>query len=139
MAITICEDIWYADGPAHDAALDGAEVIVNINASPFHAGKTGERERMLATRATDDHIAIAYVNQVGGQDELVFDGNSLVIDARGAVIARGASMREDLVVADIPVDEVRQVRLHESRVRRERHAADPAPPEAPLIVASLAS
>ncbi|MYD65462.1 MAG: NAD+ synthase [Chloroflexi bacterium] len=129
VAITVCEDIWYADGPAHDAALDGAEVIVNINASPFHAGKTRERERMLATRATDDHVAVAYVNQVGGQDELVFDGNSLVIDARGELLARGASMREDLVVADIPVDEVRQVRLHESRVRRERHAADPAPPQ----------
>ena len=128
IAVTICEDIWYADGPAHDAALDGAEVIVNLNASPFHAGKTRERERMLATRATDDQVAIAYVNQVGGQDELVFDGNSLVIDARGAVLARGASMREDLVVADIPVDEVRQARLHESRLRRERRADAPAPP-----------
>ena len=128
VGVTVCEDIWYADGPAHDAALAGAEVIVNINASPFHAGKTRERERMIATRATDDHVAIAYVNQVGGQDELVFDGNSLVIDARGALLARGASMREDLFVADIAVDDVRQVRLHESRLRRERAAADPAPP-----------
>jgi NAD+ synthase (glutamine-hydrolysing) len=127
VAATVCEDIWYADGPARDAALAGAEVIVNINASPFHAGKTRERERMIATRATDNHVAIAYVNQVGGQDELVFDGNSLVIDARGELLARGASMREDLVVADIAVDEVRQVRLHESRLRRSRLAGEPAP------------
>ena len=116
VAATVCEDIWYPDGPARDAALAGAEVIVNINASPFHAGKASERERMLATRAVDNHVAIAYVNQVGGQDELVFDGNSLVLDARGELLARGASMREDLVVVDIPVDDVRQVRLHESRV-----------------------
>ena len=111
VAATVCEDIWYADGPARDAALAGAEVIVNLNASPFHAGKTRERERMLAVRAADNRVAIAYVNQVGGQDELVFDGNSLAIGPRGEMLARGASMREDLVVADIDVDAVRQARL----------------------------
>ena len=124
VAATVCEDIWYPDGPARDAALAGAEVIVNINASPFHAGKARERERMLATRAVDNHVAIVYVNQVGGQDELVFDGNSLVLDARGELLARGASMREDLVVVDIPVDDVRQVRLHESRLRRESQSRE---------------
>ena len=128
VAATVCEDIWYPDGPARDAALAGAAVIVNINASPFHAGKASERERMLATRAVDNHVAIAYVNQVGGQDELVFDGNSLVLDARGEVLARGASMREDLVIVDIPVDDVLLVRLHESRLRRQRPQHEPAPP-----------
>ena len=127
IAATVCEDIWYPDGPARDAALAGSELIVNINASPFHAGKTREREQMIATRAVDNHVAIAYVNQVGGQDELVFDGNSLVIDARGEVLARGASFEEDLVVVDIPVDDVMQVRLHESRLRRDRPEAAPAP------------
>ena len=133
VAATVCEDIWYPDGPARDAALAGAEVIVNINASPFHAGKARERERMLATRAVDNHVAIAYVNQVGGQDELVFDGNSLVLDACGELLARAASMREDLVVVDIAVDDVLQVRLHESRLRRvspsrERPQHEAVPP-----------
>ena len=128
VAATVCEDIWYADGPARDAALAGAEVIVNLNASPFHAGKTRERERMLATRAADNRVAIAYVNQVGGQDELVFDGNSLVLGPRGDLLARGASMREDLVVADVDVDAVRQARLHEGRLRLPPDAAAPAPP-----------
>ena len=128
VAATVCEDIWYADGPARDAALAGAEVIVNLNASPFHAGKTRERERMLATRAADSRVAIAYVNQVGGQDELVFDGNSLALGPRGELLARGASMREDLVVADIDVDAVRQARLHESRLRLPPGEAAHAPP-----------
>ena len=75
-----------------EQALAGARVIVNLNASPFHAGKTRERERMIATRASDNGVAVAYVNQVGGQDELVFDGNSLVLGPSGELIARGASM-----------------------------------------------
>ena len=128
VAATVCEDIWYPDGPARDAAIAGAQLIVNINASPFHAGKTAERERMVATRAADNQVAIAYVNQVGGQDELVFDGNSLVVDARGELLARGASMREDLVIADVHLDDVMQARLHESRLRRERPEGDFPPP-----------
>lgn len=120
VGITICEDIWYPAGPAHTAALNGAQVIVNINSSPFHAGKTRQRERMIATRAADDQVAIVYVNQAGGQDELVFDGNSLVFGPDGTLIARGASMAEDLLVVDIPVDAVTQAQLHEPRLRRER-------------------
>ena len=127
VAATVCEDIWYPDGPARAAALAGALIVVNINHSPFHAGKRRERERMLATRAVDNHIAVAYVNQVGGQDEIVLDGNSIVLGADGDVLARGASFIEDLVVVDIPVDEVVQARMHESRVRRERpEVATPA-------------
>jgi len=120
IGITICEDIWYPAGPAHLAALNGAQVIININASPFHAGKTRQRERMIATRAADNQVAIAYINQVGGQDELVFDGNSLVFGPGGELIARGASMSEDLLVVDIPIDAITQAQLHEPRLRRER-------------------
>jgi NAD+ synthase (glutamine-hydrolysing) len=131
VGITVCEDIWYPGGPAREAALLGAQVIVNINASPFHAAKHRYREQMVTTRASDNTVAIAYVNQVGGQDELVFDGNSMVIDPSGEMLARGASMREDLVVADIPVEEVVQRQLHESRLRRDR---DPIEGPPPLVV-----
>jgi NAD+ synthase (glutamine-hydrolysing) len=120
VGITICEDIWYPGGPLRDQALAGARVVVNINASPFHANKTWQRERMIATRASDNTVAIAYVNQVGGQDELVFDGKSLVLGPDGELLARGASMDEDLVIVDIPVDLVVQRQLHDARLRRER-------------------
>ncbi len=124
VGVTICEDAWYAGGPIEDQAIAGAQLVVNINASPFHAGKTAFRERMLATRAADNTIALAYVNQVGGQDELVFDGDSLVFDAAGEMIARGASFEEDLLLVDLPVEEVVQRQLHDSRLRRMR-AAEP--------------
>lgn len=119
VGVTICEDAWYPR-PVQDAAVAGAEVVVNINASPFHAGKTRFRERMIATRASDNTVAIAYVNQVGGQDELVFDGNSIVVDGRGEVTARGHSMREDLVVFDVIVEEVVRLQLHDNRLRQMR-------------------
>jgi len=120
VGITVCEDAWYPGGPISDAALAGAEVIVNINASPFNYGKTRLRERMITTRAADSTVAIAYVNQVGGQDELVFDGNSFVADGRGNVIARGASMQEDLVVVDLSVEEILRLQLHDNRLRQMR-------------------
>ncbi len=128
VGVTICEDIWYPGGPMREQALAGARVVVNINASPFHAGKTRTRERMIATRASDNGVAVAYVNQVGGQDELVFDGNSLVIGPTGELIARGASMDEDLVIVDIPVRQVIQTQLHDPRLRRERGDAQPRDP-----------
>ncbi len=137
VGVTICEDIWFPGGPMREQALAGARVIVNINASPYHMGKRRQRERMIATRATDNAVAIAYVNQVGGQDELVFDGNSIVLDPSGEVIARGASMTEDLLIVDLPVEQVVQTQLHDPRVRRDRaaeHRVDPidvtaAPPQ----------
>ncbi|MCK9495979.1 MAG: NAD+ synthase [Dehalococcoidia bacterium] len=119
VGITICEDAWYPE-PVRDAAVAGAEVVININGSPFHAGKTRFRERMIATRAADNTVALAYVNQVGGQDELVFDGNSIVVDALGNVVARGRSMEEDLVVFDVIVEEVTRLQLHDTRLRRMR-------------------
>jgi NAD+ synthase (glutamine-hydrolysing) len=147
IGLTVCEDIWFPSGPAHTEALAGAEVIVNINASPFHRGKTRFREQMIATRASDNTVAIVYVNQVGGQDELVFDGNSLVFDAEGTLVARAASMREDLLVVDIRVDEIVQRQLHDSRLRRTRlpgHDIEPIPvtpahegPRQPLAAPTL--
>ncbi|MDA0270225.1 MAG: NAD+ synthase [Chloroflexi bacterium] len=127
VGITICEDAWYPGGPVSDAAIAGAKVIVNINASPFHHGKTRGRERMIGTRAADNIVSFAYVNQVGGQDELVFDGNSFVTDATGDLIARGASMAEDLLIADLPVEETVRLQMHDSRLRRMRDGAMAAP------------
>ncbi|MQC16784.1 MAG: NAD+ synthase [Chloroflexi bacterium] len=124
VGVTVCEDAWYPE-PVQHAAIAGAEVVVNINASPFHAGKVRSRERMIATRASDNTVAIAYVNQVGGQDELVFDGNSMVIDARGEVVARGASMDEDLVVFDLIIEEIQRLQLHDNRLRRMREYEAP--------------
>ncbi len=95
VGISICEDIWSPDGPLAEQAAGGAELSININGSPYHRGKAADRERMLATRAADAHCALVYVNQVGGQDELVFDGGSMVFDAEGNLIARGPQFVED--------------------------------------------
>ena len=118
--VNICEDIWYPGGPTQVQALAGAQIIINISASPYHAGKGRDRERMLATRAEDNAVALAYVNLVGGQDELVFDGQSLVINERGQVIARGKLFEEDLIIADINAERVFKERLHDPRRRQER-------------------
>jgi NAD+ synthase (glutamine-hydrolysing) len=126
--VTICEDMWYPEGPVRQLSLEGAQIILNLNASPFHAGKTDYRERMISTRATDNTVAIAYVNQVGGQDDLVFDGNSIVVDAKGNVIGRASSMCDDLLVVDIAVDEIAQQQLHESRLRRVVTSTSVKPP-----------
>jgi NAD+ synthase (glutamine-hydrolysing) len=105
VGVTICEDAWSADGPVADAGRAGAELIVNINGSPFHAGKMGEREQTLAARAVEAGAPIAYVNLVGGQDELVFDGGSLVMDASGEVVTRAPQFEEVVFVTDLDVPE----------------------------------
>jgi NAD+ synthase (glutamine-hydrolysing) len=120
IGINICEDIWYPGGPTQIQALAGAQVIINISASPYHTGKGSARERMLATRAEDNAVALAYVNLVGGQDELVFDGQSLIIDERGEIVARGKLFEEDLIIADINTERVFKERLHDPRRRQER-------------------
>ncbi|HQZ69946.1 MAG: NAD+ synthase [Anaerolineae bacterium] len=117
---SICEDIWYAAGPPQLQALAGAELLVNLSASPYAIGKPAYRERMLGTRAGDTGAFLVYCNLVGGQDELVFDGNSLVLDPDGRVIARGASMAEDFIVLDLPIGEVFRDRLLDPRIRRAR-------------------
>jgi NAD+ synthase (glutamine-hydrolysing) len=121
IGINICEDIWYPQGPTLAQALVGdAEVIVNISASPYHRGKLRLREDMLATRAVDNQVIVAYANAIGGQDELVFDGNSLILDHQGRTVARGRSFEEDLVLADVDADAVARVRQHDSRRAKER-------------------
>lgn len=104
IAINICEDIWYPSGPALTQATNGAEVIVNINASPYHISKQVERENLLSSRSLANQVYIAYVNLVGGQDELVFDGSSTLFDYQGKLIARGKQMEQDLVIADLDLD-----------------------------------
>ena len=124
MAANICEDIWYPTGPTTRQALAGAELIVTINASPYHVGKAQFREKMLATRASDDLVCLAFVNTVGGQDELVFDGHSFVFNEKGECVARGRAFEEDLVITDIDLDQVFRARLHDSRRRKEKLQAD---------------
>ena len=118
IGINICEDIWNEAGPATAQACSGAEVIINISASPYHAGKGDARLRMLSTRAADNVVIIAYNNLVGGQDELVFDGNSMILDEKGELIARGEQFEEDLVMADLDIESVFQARLHDPRWRK---------------------
>jgi NAD+ synthase (glutamine-hydrolysing) len=119
-AVNICEDIWYPAGPTTTQALAGAELIVNINGSPYHAGKAQFRERLVGARAADNLVCVAYVNMVGGQDELVFDGASLIVNEHGETVARGRMFEEDLVVADLDLEAVFRSRLHDSRRRQEK-------------------
>ncbi len=152
-AVNVCEDIWYPAGPSTAQALAGAELIVTINGSPYHAGKSHFRERMVATRAADDAVAMAFVNMVGGQDELVFDGGSFVVDERGELLARAPQFEEAVLVADVDLDGVFAARLHDSRRRKEKlrldepvhHVTLPAlpaapapPPRDPVVAAPLA-
>jgi len=121
IGITICEDIWYPGGPARAEALLGdAQILLNISSSPYHMSKLAWRERMLAVRANDNLAAIAYVNLVGGQDELVFDGASLVVNEQGEIIARAKQFGEDFLVADIDLVGVMRARLHDPRRRQDK-------------------
>ncbi|HZI37847.1 MAG TPA: NAD(+) synthase, partial [Acidimicrobiia bacterium] len=103
VGVSICEDIWLPDGPPHLQARAGARILLNINASPFHCGKAAEREEMLAARARAAGVPLVYVNLVGGQDELVFDGASVVIAADGTVLHRSPQFAEDRFVVDVPL------------------------------------
>src|SRR3954463_4680130 len=103
VGVTICEDAWSPSGPIITQAAGGAELIVNVNASPYYAGRLRERETMLATRAADASVPLVYVNLVGGQDELVFDGASMVFDETGDLLGRGRQFTEDLLVIDVDV------------------------------------
>ncbi len=130
IGVNVCEDIWYPGGPVEDQVLrGGAEIVVNLSASPYHAGKAQQRRRMLCTRAADNLAVVCYVNLVGGQDEVVYDGCSLVVDEQGQVLAEGAMFEEDLVVADIDLDAVFSARLHDPRLRKGRafETGEPSP------------
>ena len=125
---TVCEDIWQPGPPATDLALAGAHVIANISASPFHVGKGLEREEMLITRARDNACWVVLVNAVGGQDELIFDGHSVVIDEEGEVVVRAPSFEEALLVVDIDASTAIARRLVDARRRalaREQEVPDP--------------
>ena len=138
VGVTVCEDAWYDDGPVVAQGRAGAQVVVNINASPYHKGKLVERSDMLGRRARQSGAAIAYVNLVGGQDELVFDGGSLVVDAEGAVVARLPQFEEHFTVVDTPLPEQKEgagdpTVLRESIALPARSTAPlPDPPRAPI-------
>ncbi len=119
IGITICEDMWYEAGPAIVQAYAGARVLINISASPYHAGKGLFRERMLATRASDSVAIIVHSNLVGGKEELVFEANSLIINEKGKPMARGKQFEKDFVVADLDVESVFRSQLHDPRRRKE--------------------
>jgi len=104
VGVTICEDIWHPDGPVAAQAAAGTRIMLNLNASPFHEGKHVEREQMLSTRAMETNSAIVYVNQVGAQDELVFDGSSVVVDCNGVIACRMKSFESDFAVVTIGGD-----------------------------------
>jgi NAD+ synthase (glutamine-hydrolysing) len=126
IGVSICEDIWHAGGPLKAETLLGdAEIVINISSSPYYAGKRESRQRMISNQASDNTVFIAYVNAVGGQDELVFDGNSMIIDPGGNLIAQAHSFAEDLLIADIDMETVFSTRLHDPRRRKEKSTLSP--------------
>jgi NAD+ synthase (glutamine-hydrolysing) len=129
---TVCEDIWQPGPPATDLALAGAQLIVNISASPFHVGKEREREQMLQTRARDNVCFVAFVNAVGAQDELVFDGHSVVLDDEGEVLARAPGFEEALLLVDVEPQDAVGRRLRDVR-RRSLESEREAAPELPVV------
>jgi NAD+ synthase (glutamine-hydrolysing) len=139
VGVTICEDMWQPGPPATDLALAGAHLLVNVSASPFHVGKDREREEMFAARARDNSAFVALCNMVGGQDELVFDGHSVVLDDEGSVIARAPGFEEALLVVDVDPTAAIGRRLRDVRRRalaRELEDA-PAPTLVPLETAPV--
>ncbi|OQY43161.1 MAG: NAD+ synthase [Anaerolineaceae bacterium 4572_78] len=116
--VSICEDMWYPAGPPERQATAGAKLLLNMSSSPYHVGKIQSRERMMSARASDNVAVIAYCNQVGGQDELVFDGSSVVIDERGKTLARAKSYEEDFLLVDVNLPGVMRQRLRDPRRRK---------------------
>jgi NAD+ synthase (glutamine-hydrolysing) len=129
---TICEDVWQPGPPATDLALAGAELLVNLSASPYHVGKAEDREEMLVTRARDNSAYFAFCNLVGGQDELLFDGHSVVLDDEGEVLARAPGFEEALLVVDLDPTEAIGRRLRD--VRRRALARDREDEREPVVV-----
>lgn len=126
VGVSVCEDIWYPNGPPAAQARDGgAELLVNISSSPYYLGRVELRREMLMTRAADMSAFVAYVNLVGGQDELVFDGQSMVFAPDGALLARGPAFEEALVVVDLDLEAAFRHRLHDPRLRKLNRRAMP--------------
>jgi len=124
---TICEDVWQPGPPATDLSLAGAQLLVNLSASPFHVGKAEDREEMLVTRARDNASYLAFCNLVGGQDELVFDGHSVVLDDEGEVVARAPGFEEALLVVDVDPAEAIGRRLRDVRRRELERSREDVP------------
>ena len=131
LGVTVCEDIWVAGGPAEWAVREGrAEIVVNLSASPYHRAKGREREQLFASRCVDHGCFLAFCNAVGGQDELVFDGHSLVIAPDGAVLARGKQFEEELLIVDVEASRARGTRTGDDRLRPQpARAGDGRKPE----------
>jgi NAD+ synthase (glutamine-hydrolysing) len=127
VGISICEDIWVPEGPPTRQAESGARILLNINASPYHMDKAEERFALLSARARRSGVPVVYVNLVGGQDELVFEGDSMVLDDRGDLLYRAAEFREERFVVDVPLPPARRVTAAARTVREE-----PVPDRAPL-------
>jgi NAD+ synthase (glutamine-hydrolysing) len=127
VGITICEDVWQPGPPATDLALAGAQLLVNLSASPYHVGKAEDREEMLVTRARDASAFLAFCNLVGGQDELVFDGHSVVLDDAGEVVARAPGFEEHLLVCDVEPALAMGRRLRDARPRELERSRETAP------------
>lgn len=139
VGINICEDIWYPTGPLTQQAFAGAEVIININGSPYYTGKRAVREEMIATRAADNGVIVVYLNMVGGQDELIFDGGSMVYNEQGILIARGKLFEEEMLLVDLDTASVFRSRLHDPRRRQERlHVSSEEVPEIVVSTQPLA-
>jgi len=123
--VSICEDIWYPGGPVEEQAMHGgAQLLINISSSPYHLGKGHLRERMLSTRASDNIAFVAYCNLVGGQDELVFDGQSLICGPQGETIFRGRQFEEELAVVDLDLRQAFRWRLYNPRQRKVKQFDD---------------
>ena len=140
VGVNVCEDIWYPGDPTQAQARAGAQVIININGSPYHAGKRDLRQEMLATRARDYGVFLCYANQVGGQDELVFDGGSMVLGPDGGLVAQAAMFEEELLVCDLSVGEAKEAK-RPRRVRRVALSDEPfvsdKPPVEPRVATPL--
>jgi NAD+ synthase (glutamine-hydrolysing) len=128
VGLTVCEDMWQPGPPATDLALAGAELLINISASPFYVGRDREREEMFVTRARDNSSFVAFCNSVGGQDELIFDGHSVVIDDEGTILARAPGFEEALLVVDVQPQEVIGRRLRDVRRRALAREREQIPP-----------
>jgi NAD+ synthase (glutamine-hydrolysing) len=136
VGVTICEDLWQPGPPATDLALAGAQLLVNLSASPFHLEKDREREEMLVTRARDNSCFVALCNAVGGQDELIFDGHSVVLDDEGEVLARATGFEEALLVMDVEPEAVIGRRLRDVRRRALEQERAESPPVAVVHIGS---
>ena len=139
VGLTVCEDMWQPGPPATDLALAGAELLVNISASPFYVGRDREREEMFVTRARDNSCFVAFCNTVGGQDELVFDGHSVVIDDEGTILARAPGFEEALLVVDVEPKEVIGRRLRDVRRRALAREREQVPPVEVIHVGTRAA